>query len=136
MIMGGHRIVTARKRSGEGYVFTPVCDSVNRGRVSSRGEWGVSAPGGGCLLPGRVSAPQVGSAPGGCLLPGGCPLLGGVCSWGGVCSGGVCSWGVSALGGSAPGGVFFGHTVNARAVCILLECILVNKIKSLQYGIF
>ena len=43
---------------GQGYIFTGVCDSVNRG---------VSAPGG-CLLPGgMVSAPG-----GGCLLRGGC----------------------------------------------------------------
>ena len=48
------------------------------GGVCSRGSrvfaWGgLSAPGGGCLLPG-VSAPG-----GGCLLPGGCLLLEGVC---------------------------------------------------------
>ena len=63
---------------------------------------GVSAPGGGCLLRG------------------------------GVCSGGVCSRGVSAPGrGVCSRGVFFWHTVNARAVRILLECILVS-LKSMR----
>ena len=104
----------------EGYDFTPVCDSVNRGGRA----W---------LLPGACMV-----APGGWrawLLPGGaCVIALGVCvvalggghAWllrGGMCG---CSWG---------GHVWFfprggmrrirRDTVNERAVRILLECILV-----------
>ena len=65
-----------QRSCGQGYVFTRVCHSVNRGGVCS---WGVSALGGvcsgGCLFPGGVSALR------GCLLPGGV-CLGGVCSRG------------------------------------------------------
>ena len=64
---------------GQGYIFTGVCHSVNRG-VSGLG---------GCLVRG-VSA-----------SPGGCPVMGGVCSRGVSAQGGVCSLGVFAPGVSA-----------------------------------
>ena len=49
-----YRFITARKRSlGQGYIFTGVCHSVNRGGACS----------GGCLLP------VGGSGPGGCSRP-------------------------------------------------------------------
>ena len=63
---------------GQGYMFTGVCHSVNRGWGAW--SWGVSGPGG---LPG----------PGG-----GAWSQGGAWSWGGVCSqgcllwGGLCAW--------------------------------------------
>ena len=53
-------ILPPATKLGQGYIFTGVCDSVNRGSVWS---WGVSGPGG-CLVLGGVSAP------------------GEVCSWG------------------------------------------------------
>ena len=59
-----HPFLPPATKLGQGYIFTGVCHSVNRG---------VSAPGGllwgGCLLPGG-------------LLPGGCLLSGGVWSRG------------------------------------------------------
>ena len=97
----------------EGYVFTGVCLSTGgmRAWLLTGGAWllrvgaCVVAPGGACVV-----------APGGCawLLPGG-GMRG--------CSGGhawllpgVCAWDMTR----------YGDTVNERAVCILLECILVN----------
>ena len=55
---------------GQGYIFTGICHSVNRG-----GEWYPSMPcsrsQGGCLLPGRVCSQGVPAPKGGGLLPGG-----------------------------------------------------------------
>ena len=55
---------------GQGYIFTGICHSVNRGVVCSQG---VPAPGG--------------SAPRGVPAPKGVPAPGGACSWWGACSG-------------------------------------------------
>ena len=78
-------IFTAHKRSlGQGNIFTPVCHSVNRRDVCSRGG------GVGCLLRGGCLVP------GGCLVLGWCMVPGGVWSWVGVWSQG----GVWSLGGA------------------------------------
>ena len=79
----------------EGYVFTPVCDSVNRGGGAC-----VVAPGGGVCgcSGGRGHA---------WLLPGGCEWL--------LRGGGEHAWDTTR----------YADTVNERAVRILLECILV-----------
>ena len=109
-------------------------ESSSRGDVCSGG---CQLPGGGgvcsgvCLLlggvfvpgGGRVSAPRVGSAPGGCLLLG-VSAPRGVCSQGGVCSGGVCFWGgcMSAPRGvPAPGG-FCSQGVSAPGGCGIPAC--------------
>ena len=100
---------------GQGYIFTGICHSVNRGVPGPRG---VSVPGW-WLVPG-------GSAPWGCLVPGG--LL-----WGDAWSWGVCSWGVPGPGGCLfPGGGLPGGDLSPTqpllwVVCILLECILVKS---------
>ena len=136
----------------EGYVFTPVCDSVKGG-----GAWLLQGRGHAWLLLGGHVWLLLGGA---CMVALGghaWVLWGGVCgcSWGACmvalggacmvaprwgmhgCSGGAC---VVALGGMrgcsggacvvAPGGhawdtTRYGDTVNERAVRILLECILV-----------
>ena len=73
---------------GQGNIFTPVCHSVHRGGLCSRG--GVSAPGG--------SAPgDGGSGPGGWMLRG-------VWSRGGLVPGGSGPGGVWSQGGLVPGG--------------------------------
>ena len=120
----------------QGYVFTRVCHSVNRGGCLLLG--GVCS--GGCLLSGGVCSQGV-STFGGCLLrgcllwgvsvPRGVSALGGVCSQGGVCLGGVCSRGCLPLGVVSAclfwrGGSRARHMVNERPVRILLECILVT----------
>ena len=98
-------IYRLQRSLGQGYIFTGVCHSVNRGG-------GVSASGG------RVSTL------GGCLLPGSL-VLGGLLL-GGCCSGGSAPGGV---GGSGPGGsAWWRHPPGRpllRTVRILLECILV-----------
>ena len=108
----------AATKLGQGYVFTGVCHSVNRGggvypsmhcrwypsMPCSRSpggvcSWGVSAPERGCLIPG-----------GGCLLMGAVSALGvsalgrGVCSWGGLLWGDVCLGGCLLPGGVCSGG--------------------------------
>ena len=98
----------------EGYVFTHVCHSVHRGK-------------GGCAwLLGGVRGCSRGGVHGcswgSCMVAlGGCAwlLLGGMhgCSHGGMCG---CSW-----GGHAWDTMRYRDTGNERAVCILLECILV-----------
>ena len=94
------------------------------------GAWsgGVSAPRG-VLVQGACSQGVLG--PGG-LLPGGFWSRGvsalGVSAPGCLVQGGVCSEGVSAPGGPAPGGYLVETPPGRpllRAVCILLECILV-----------
>ena len=109
----------------EGYIFTGVCDSVNRGGVH------------GCL------GGHVWLLPGGCawLLLGGCAWLlpGGVC---GFCQGvcmvftGVCVVFARGCAWFLPGGGMCRirrDTVNERAVRILLECILVMLLSSAKY---
>ena len=66
---------------GQGYIFTGICDSVNRGV---------------CLV--------WGSLVWGCLIPRGCLVLGGVWSWGFWSWGYAWSQGVSGPGGLVPGG--------------------------------
>ena len=121
----------------EGYVFTPVCDSVNRGSGGGHAWllWGacVVAPGGVHGCSGGVCMVALGGHVWGVYMGG---MHG--CSRGGMhgCSGGC----MVALGGHvwllwgacmvAPGGCVwdttrYGDMVNERAVRILLECILV-----------
>ena len=108
-------VITVRKRKlQEGTVFTPVCDSVHRGRVSV---WGVSVWGSLSTesLSGGVSV-QRGSLSGGSLSRG-------VLCLGGLCPGGSLTRGVSVWGGLCWGGLSpYGKE---RAVHILLQCILV-----------
>ena len=121
----------------EGYVFTPVCDSVNRG-MACVVAWGRHA----WLLQGACVVALGGH---GCSRGGMHGCSGGACvvalGWGGVCgcSGGVhgCSgghawllWGGMhgcSVGGHAWDTTRYGDTVNERAVRILLECILVKN---------
>ena len=105
----------------EGYVFTPVCDSVNRGRGGMRGCLGGGVhgcSGGGLCGCSREGACMVGR--GGCMVAlGGHAwlLVGGGHAW--LLPGGVC--------GCSGGRAWFlgGGAVNERALRILLECILV-----------
>ena len=82
------RFLPPATKLGQGYVFTPVCDSVHRGvpgpggSVCSGGclvrrgvcSWGVclvrggGVPGLGGLVPGGCLGPGGGSGPGGCLV--------------------------------------------------------------------
>ena len=145
-------IFTALKRSlREGYVFTPVCDSVNRG-----GMRGCSQGGCAWLLMGGLAWLLTGGHA--WLLMGGHAwlLTGGMhgCSWG-VCvaaHGGVCGCSqrghawllMGGVRGCSRGGcawllmggmrVFFSRwgTVNEQAVHILLECILVDLFGGLR----
>ena len=108
-------IFTTRKRSlGQGNIFTSVCQEFcsqgggawSQGGASSGGAWSRGVCSGGVCF-------------------GGCLVLGGVCS-----QGGAWSWGVLLPGGSARGGGVLGGDppgrLLPRAVCILLECILVR----------
>ena len=122
----------------EGYVFTHVCHSVHRGgggvRDCSRGTCVVAgaegggrlwacmvAPGGACVVAWGAYVVAPGGMGAACVVA----LGGGVCG----CSGGHAwlLWGgcVVAPGGHAWDMTRYGDTVNERAVCILLECILV-----------
>ena len=107
-------LLPSATKLGEGYIFTGVCHSVNRG-VCGRGVGGCLL--GGCLLQG-VSAPRGVSAPGGwwgCLFRGVCSQGGGCLVWGeGVCL----LWG--GLVDTPPTRPLL------RAVRILLEFILVQ----------
>ena len=113
----------------EGYVFTPVCDSVNRGRAWLLGGCIIAPRGGmhGCSGGAYMVAPggHVWLLPGGpaWLLPGGHAwlLLGGHV-W--LLLGGM--HGSSGVGGHVWDMTRYGDTVNERAVRILLECILVT----------
>ena len=93
---------------GQGYIFTRVCDSVYEG-------------GGACMTGGHVWREA--------CMAGGCVWLGGV--WqGGAWQGGACMAGgmhdTHIPHTHPPGQVIrLWHTVNERAVRILLECILV-----------
>ena len=108
------------QQSCEGYVFTPVCDSVHRGDVLSQHALQVVSQhalqqGGACSF-------------GGCLLQGVCSL-GGASSGesaprGGVCCWGVCSWVVGGVETPQPPE---NRWLLLQTVHILLECILVKQ---------
>ena len=117
---------------GQCYIFTGICDSVNRGVCLVWGSlvWGSlvwEVPG-----PQGVSGPE-GSGPGGCawsqggLVLGEYLVLGGVPGPGGSAAG-VCAWSVGVC--SQGDGWFLVETplgwALLRVVCILLECILVS----------
>ena len=69
-----HPFLPLATKLGQGYIFTGVCHSVNRGVSAPRGSalGGVSAPGGsatrGVSAPGGVWSRGKWSAPGGCLM--------------------------------------------------------------------
>ena len=122
----------------EGYVFTPVCDSVNRGvacMVAPRGGMHSCSQGGHVWL---LWGGMCGCSGGACVV-----ALGGHAwlLWGGGmhgCSGGACMVSLGGMRGFSGGHAWLlqgGHawdmtrytdTVNERAVRILLECILVS----------
>ena len=96
-------IVTTRKRSlGQGNIFAPVCHSVHRGRVPGQVHPTAGTP------PGQVH-PRAGAPPGQVHPQAGTPHWAGTPPW----------------VGTPPRQVHPHPMVNARAVCILLECILV-----------
>ena len=125
-----HVLLPPATKLGQGYIFTGVCHSVNRG-----------GPG-----PGEVSAL-------GCLVPGGL-VLGGVWSWGVVSAlGGVCSregvWSPGWLvpGGSAPRGVCLVDTPWDGRCCgryasywnaflLVLELLTYHRFSSKPFGLF
>ena len=144
----------------EGYVFTPVCDSVNRGDVRGGGQGACMVEGcawwrghtwwrgcmakGGCVVKGGMHGKggdtwQRGLGWGACMVKGGHAWWRGACMVRGVCvAKGGCAW---QRGGVVKEGDMCGEggcvvctpplyeirPVNARAVRILLECILVCK---------
>ena len=74
----------------------------------------------------------------GACVAGGC-MAGGVCMAGGMCGGGGHAWGWCMAGGGMHGRgrhawQILRNTVNERAVCILLECILVGLCVCLGVG--
>ena len=120
------QFITARKRSlGQGHIFTSVCHSVHRGGDPSRGvciQWGWADPPSWdtmdmvCIHPGVVHIQREGLPPGG-LHPVGYASTGSAS--GGFCFGGGL--------GRPPPHIILWHTVNKRAVRMLLECNLVTK---------
>ena len=129
-------MITACKRNlGQSNVFTHVCHSVHRGKVSASGGRGLH-PGGVCLQGGSVSRGSAsrGSASRGSASRGGLHL-GRVCIQG-VCLGEVCiQWGRLELGQTPlqdswdrilwNTALSLPFTVNKWVVRILLQCFLV-----------
>ena len=96
----------------EGYVFTPVCQSFCSREGVCMTEVGACMAGGACMVGGCVGV---------CMARG--------CVWQGACMvGGACmAGGVHAM--HAPPRHYETRSVNARAVRILLECILVLRVR-------
>ena len=110
----------------EGYVFTPICHSVQRGGACVAG--GHAWQGG--AMCGRGCAWQGACVVGACVA-GGHVWQRGHAWWWGMHGRGACMAGEACMAG----GMHATHpwhyeirSVNARAVCILLECILVLKL--------
>ena len=107
---------------GQGNVFTSVCDSVHRGWCAWRGVCVAVGVGGHVWLGGHAW-------PGGMCGWGGHAWPGGRVWLGGVVHGGGHAWlgGMHGQGVCAPPPLYEIWPVNVRAICILLEYILVKK---------
>ena len=104
----------------QGNVFTPVCDSVHGGGGLCHMTRGGLRPRGLCL----------GVSVQGGLCLGGLWSRGSLSRGVSVQVGGLSGWGVSVrVGGLCPGGGSLSRGVSVREVRILLECILVSKLK-------
>ena len=140
---------------GQGYIFTGVCDSVNRGGgVHGRGgmwqgeacvagghawQGACMAEGGPAWLGGMCGKGGHAWQRGACMAKGACVAKGGMHGKGGACMARGACMAKGAMHGErgcmAKGGMCGMHTplyeiwpVNAWVVCILLECILVFKV--------